>query len=43
MVVKVSVQYNGGLLLDVILSTLCDCIGDPFNNVTKSVIPYSQF
>ena len=44
MVIKVSVQYNGaGLLPDIILLVLCDCIiGNPFYNI-KSVIPYSQF
>ena len=26
----VSVQYNGGLLLDIILLTLFDSIGEPF-------------
>ena len=30
MVINVSVQYNGGLLLDIILLTLCDSIGEPF-------------
>ena len=30
MVTNVSVQYNGGLLPDIILLTLCDSIGDPF-------------
>ena len=32
MVIKVIVQYNRGLLPDVILSTLCDyIIGEPFH------------
>ena len=30
MVINVSVQYNGGLLPDIILLTLYDSIGDPF-------------
>ena len=30
MVINVSVQCHGGLLLDIILSTLCDSIGEPF-------------
>ena len=30
MVINVSVQYNGGLLPDIILLTLCDYIGEPF-------------
>ena len=30
MVINISVQYNGGLLPDIILSTLCDYIGEPF-------------
>ena len=30
MVINVSVQYNGGLLPDIILLTLCDSIGEPF-------------
>ena len=31
MVINVSVQYNGGLLPDIILWTLCDyIIGEPF-------------
>ena len=30
MVINVSVQYNGGLLLDIILSTIFDSIGEPF-------------
>ena len=34
-VTNVSVQYNGGLLPDIILLTPCDCIG-------KSFYPYSQ-
>ena len=43
MVVKVvSVQYNGGLLLEIILLTLCDYIGNPFN-IMKSVCSYSHF
>ena len=29
MVINVSVQYNGGLLPDIILLTLCDSIGEP--------------
>ena len=28
--VNVSVQFNGGLLPDAILLTLCDSIGEPF-------------
>ena len=30
MVINVSVQYNGGLLPDIIVLTLCDYIGEPF-------------
>ena len=30
MVINVSVQCNGGLLPDIILLTLCDFIGEPF-------------
>ena len=30
MVINVSVQYNGGLLPDIILLTLYDSIGEPF-------------
>ena len=30
MVINISVQYNGWLLLDIILLTLCDYIGEPF-------------
>ena len=30
MAISVSVQYNGGLLPDIILLTLCDYIGEPF-------------
>ena len=31
MVINVSVQYNGGLLPDIIIMlTLCDSIGEPF-------------
>ena len=30
MVINVSVQYNGGPLPDIILLTLCDSIGEPF-------------
>ena len=29
MVINISVQYNGGLLPDIILLTLCDSIGEP--------------
>ena len=36
----VSVQYNGGLLPDIILLTLCDYIGESFT--MKSFRPYSQ-
>ena len=43
MVIKVSVQYNGGLLLEIILLTLCDYIGNPFNTMKSVVCPYSQF
>ena len=32
MVINVSVQYNGGLLPDIILLNLCDYIGEPFYN-----------
>ena len=43
MVVNVSIQYNGGLLPDIILLTLCDYIAlaNPFNTM-KSFCPYSQ-
>ena len=30
MVIYASVQYNGGLLPDIILLILCDSIGEPF-------------
>ena len=30
MAINVSVQYNGGLLPEIILLTLCDYIGEPF-------------
>ena len=30
MVVNVSVQYDGGLLPDITILTLCDSIGEPF-------------
>ena len=30
MAINVSVQYNGGLLLDIILLTQCYSIGNPF-------------
>ena len=30
MAINVSVQYNGGLLPDIILLTLCNYIGEPF-------------
>ena len=30
MVINVRVQYNGGFLHDIILLTLCDYIGEPF-------------
>ena len=30
MEINVSVQYNGGLLPDIILSTRCNYIGEPF-------------
>ena len=30
MAINGSVQYNGGLLPDIILLTLCDSIGEPF-------------
>ena len=42
MVIKVSVKYNGGLLIDVILLTLCDYIGETFQTI-KSVCQDSQF
>ena len=29
-VINVSLQYNGGLLPDIMLLTLCDSIGEPF-------------
>ena len=42
MVINVSVQYNGGLLPDTILFTLCDYIlGNPFNTM-ESFCPYRQ-
>ena len=31
MVINVSVQYNGGLLPDIIMLTLCDYIGESFS------------
>ena len=30
MVINVSVQCNGGLLPDIMMLTLCDSIGEPF-------------
>ena len=39
MMIKVSVQYNCGLLLEIILLTLYDYIG----NTRKTFCPYSQF
>ena len=41
MAINVSVQYNGGLLPDIKLLTLCDFIGEPFDTM-KSFCPYSQ-
>ena len=42
MVINVSVQFNGGLLPDIILLTLCDYIEEnPFNTM-KSFCPFSQ-
>ena len=42
MAINVSVQYNGGLFLDIILSTRCDyIIGEPFWN-HEEFCPYSQ-
>ena len=43
MVINIRVQYNGGLLSDTILLTLCDygTLGNPFNTM-KSLCPYSQ-
>ena len=41
MAVNVSVQYDGGLLPDIILLTLCDYIGELFDTMT-SFCPYSQ-
>ena len=41
MAINVSVQYNGGLLHDIILLTRCDRVGDPFDTM-KSFCPYSQ-
>ena len=35
MAINVSVQYNGGLLLDIILLTLCDYIEEPFRYYKK--------
>ena len=32
MLISISVQYNGGFLPEIILSTLCDNIGEPFFN-----------
>ena len=31
MVMNVSVHYNGGLLADIILLTLCDSVEEPFS------------
>ena len=42
MAINVSVQYNGGLLPDIILLTLCDYIGEPFDTM-KSFCPYSLY
>ena len=43
MAIDVSVQYNGGLLRDIILLTLCDygTLGNPLDTM-KSSCPYSQ-
>ena len=33
MVINAGVQYNGGLLPDIIMLTLCDSLGNPFNTM----------
>ena len=38
---NVSVQYNGGLLPDIILSTRCSYIGNPFDTMKRFCL-YSQ-
>ena len=35
MEINVSVQYNGGLLPDIILSTRCNYIGEPFSYLAE--------
>ena len=40
--IKGSVQYDGGLLLDIILLTLCDYTGNPFTTM-KSVCAIQSF
>ena len=40
MVINVSVQYNGRLLPDIILLTLCDSIGEPY---IQSMFPPKPF
>ena len=43
MAANASVQYNGGLLPDIILLTLCDYIGEnSFDTMKKRFCPYSQ-
>ena len=39
-----SVQYNGGFLPEIMLLTLCDSIGEPFNTIYYKVfvLTYSQ-
>ena len=39
--INVSVQYNGGLLPDIILSTRCSYIGNPFDTM-KRLCLYSR-
>ena len=41
MVTNVSVQYNGGLLMDIVMLNLCDynCnLGNPFNTMESSCL-----
>ena len=39
MEMNVSVQYNGRLLPDIILSTRCSYIGNPFDTMVLSLQP----
>ena len=38
MAINVSVQYIGGLLPDIILLTICDYIGEPFDTMNEEFL-----